>query len=147
MEYKTRPIESYYMTYAKRIRDLSKCAKQKVGCVIVGTDGMIIGLGNNDTEFEQNECPRDVHGMKSGEGYELCHSVCGQSFHAEEAAIMYMGSLRAKGWNWPSNKGASAYLYGHYYCCKNCELELEKAGVTTTYILEDADINTDWSKL
>jgi deoxycytidylate deaminase len=147
VEYLTAPLSDPYMAQAKAIRDKSKCAKQKVGCIIVNIDGDVIGIGNNDTLYECPTCPRDDAGCVSGEGYNMCIDVCCQPFHAEAAALVYMGSLKAKVVGDIKNVGARAYLYGHHYCCEPCRMELAKAGITEVYILDGADKALDWSVL
>jgi len=85
----------------------NKCAKQTVVAVIV--KGSKLYWGFNACKYPQEKCPRE--GMKSGEGYELCKSICGQSCHAEVAAC-HSADIDAK--------GGMLYLFGHTYCCPDC---------------------------
>lgn len=147
MEFSTVSLENTYMAQAKAIRDLSHCAKQKVGAVVVSKDGTVIGLGNNDTTETFDVCPRDTAGCVSGQGYEMCHDICGQNFHAETAALVYMGSLRAKVFGSVNFHDTSLYLYGHWYCCANCLEEIAKAGITRVYTLDGVDKAIDWSTM
>jgi len=90
------------------------CAKQKVFCLLILSDGTTI-LGENRCRNAQAVCPRSP-----GEGYEKCISICDQVGHAECDAVSLAG---------PKAKGARAYLIGHTYACQNCQETLFDAGV------------------
>ena len=79
------------------------CVKQNVYATVVTPDGESF-TGTNLCRNPQKVCPREVQGMKSGEGYELCQSVCQQDGHAE------VNALRAAG---NKAKGSILYLSGH----------------------------------
>jgi deoxycytidylate deaminase len=93
------------------------CAKQQVRCTLVHPDGRR-WVGENLCANAQETCPRA--GMPTGQGYELCASVCRQMGHAEEQAARTAGLEAA---------GARAYLEGHTYACDNCKSVLLRAGV------------------
>jgi deoxycytidylate deaminase len=94
------------------------CAKQIVTCKLICSDGSEF-IGENYCESAQQECPRK--GMATGEGYDLCLSVCKQKGHAELVALEMAGSLAI---------GASAEISGHTYVCDKCRSALVSAGVT-----------------
>lgn len=94
------------------------CAKQRVKATLVAASGERF-VGYNDVENPQEVCPRG--GMPTGEGYELCQTVCQQQSHAEVAAVKAAGGAAL---------GGVLYLEGHYYACKPCETFAFKNGVT-----------------
>ncbi len=103
-----------------------ECLKQVV-IATISRDGKILVVGKNDiSNDEVTECPRK--GMESGEGYELCVSVCKQRGHAE---VQVINEARKLGID---IKGASMAVSGHSYICKACEKEIIKAGLKEWYI-------------
>ena len=105
-----------------------ECLKQVVTATIL-RDGKVLVIGKNDiSNSEVTECPRK--GMKSGEGYELCTSICGQKGHAEVQAIEKAKELGI------NIKGASMAVEGHSYICGNCEKEIMKASIRSWKIKE-----------
>jgi deoxycytidylate deaminase len=106
-----------------------ECLKQVVTATI-SRRGKVLVVGKNDiSNDEVTECPRK--GMKSGEGYELCTSICGQKGHAEFQAIERAKELGI------DIKGASMAVEGHSYICDNCEKEIMKASIRDWYIKKD----------
>lgn len=93
------------------------CAKQIVVATIVTIDGSRF-ISSNYCLSAQENCPRI--GMKTGEGYELCKSICNQPAHAEINALQVAGNKA---------KGGKLYLVGHTYVCDSCKLAVEKAGI------------------
>lgn len=93
------------------------CAKQRVICTIVAPDGRR-WVGENECRNPQGACPRA--GMPTGQGYELCKSVCEQIGHAEEVAATAAGR---------SAVGGIAYIEGHTYACAPCKAALSEIGV------------------
>lgn len=100
------------------------CVKQVVKAVIIAVDGTTY-TGYNSCENPQSVCPRELAGMKTGEGYELCKTVCGQKSHAEISAITLAGE---------DCKGATLYLTGHDYACQSCKDSATKAGIKSIVI-------------
>lgn len=98
------------------------CVKQTVTAVVAALDGTRY-VGTNDCLNPQTTCPRA--GMPTGEGYELCKSVCQQTGHAE------VNALRRAGRN---ARGATLYLTGHTYACDSCKAAATKAGIRTIVI-------------
>lgn len=108
------------------------CAKQVVTATLVAKNGMRFEATNH-CDNPQQTCPRE--GMLTGEGYELCKTVCGQGAHAEINAI----SLAAR-----HAKGATLHLKGHTYACGSCLSAAEKAGVLEIKIEDScAQTNSD----
>jgi len=97
------------------------CAKQTIVAVIVnGTDYWV---GTNWCRYPQRVCPRGD--LPSGEGYELCKSVCGQEHHAEVDACFKADT---------GARGADLYLIGHSYCCDNCKIIMDLFGIKNIHI-------------
>lgn len=89
-------------------------------------DGKVY-VGQNDIAEPVTECPRK--GMKSGEGYHLCRSVCRQSAHAE------VNALKAALLDGVSTfEGSTLYLYGHTHCCMSCQKVMYEFGVESYFI-------------
>lgn len=87
------------------------CVKQNVVARLHTADGNVF-VGTNRCHNPQTECPRDVQGMRSGEGYHLCTQICQQAAHAEVDAIRQAGEKA---------KGSIIYLAGHNYACGSCQ--------------------------
>ena len=98
------------------------CAKMVVRATIVAKNGTHY-VATNHCDTPQQTCARA--GMPTGQGYELCKSVCNQRGHAEENAIR----LAKK-----AAKGATLYLEGHTYACVNCITACERAGIAAVVI-------------
>jgi len=96
------------------------CAKAKVACAIVSTDGQVF-MGRNDCENPQSTCPRE-----EGEGYDKCKSICQQEGHAEIMALKKAGA---------KSIGGRAYLWGHESYCHACENALLSAGVKSLSLI------------
>lgn len=97
--------------------EIRQCKKQTVVAIIM-KDGQLISIGTNEINADIVECPRK--GMKTGEGYELCKTICKQKYHAEVDACLKAGD-RAN--------GAILYLIGHTYCCDNCNEIMKNHGI------------------
>lgn len=94
------------------------CVKQVVTAILVTVNGEVF-IGTNDCEIPQTVCPRQH--MKTGEGYELCVSVCRQTGHAEINALKFAGNKAS---------GSTIYLQGHTYACEPCKQAAANAGAT-----------------
>lgn len=99
-----------------------RCLKQVTRCVIVTTSGVRFEA-TNDCKPKAgfgapNVCPRVTVGSKTGEDYDLC----GPPTHAEANAA----ALKALAGN---NEPGTAFLYGHDYLCRDCQLTLQAVRV------------------
>jgi len=99
------------------------CLKQTVTCIIVAENGTEYH-GQNSCSVEDDICPRVVAGYGSGAAYELC----GPPIHAEIEAISKM----------PKDIyiGGTAYIYGHDFFCRECQLALIVRGINE-FVLGD----------
>lgn len=95
------------------------CAKRRVRCTIVGSDGVSV-TGENECANAQSVCPRE-----EGEDYHKCQTICQQVGHAEEVAL---DKARAAGLDFHKSV---AVIAGHWYACTGCQQSLRKAGVET----------------
>ena len=98
-----------------------KCAKQET-IAIIENHGRY-WIGSNWCNNSQDICPRS--NMKTGEGYELCRSICNQDYHAEVDACIKAGT---------NAKGGILYLLGHTYCCDNCKEIMNNFGIREVII-------------
>lgn len=98
------------------------CVKQTVRATIVAVDGERY-VATNYTLNPQTECPRA--GMQTGQGYELCRSVCQQPGHAEVNALRIAGDHA---------RGGSLYIEGHTYACDSCLKAAQDAGIVAVHI-------------
>lgn len=104
------------------------CKKQLVIFLLFNNNNTIVSVGTNHCENPQDICPREILGYKSGEGYDLCKSICKQNNHAEIDSIN----------NLMNNINLSfGILIGHTYCCDNCYQKLNKLGVTNIVIIKE----------
>ena len=93
------------------------CAKQVVTATVVSPSGKRY-QATNWCMSPQKECPRA--GMPSGEGYELCRTVCAQHAHAEVNALKAAGEFA---------RGGRLYVEGHTYACGPCLAVAKEAGI------------------
>jgi deoxycytidylate deaminase len=93
------------------------CAKLQVTATIVAPSGERF-TGTNAVANPQASCPRGD--LPTGQGYELCASVCGQFGHAEAMACKAAGE-RAR--------GGILYLEGHSYACEPCRQTCAEHGI------------------
>ena len=98
-------------------RGSGPCAKQMVTATLVDASGGH-HVSTNFCNAPKPTCARA--GMASGEGYDLCKSVCHQSAHAEVNAIRLAGRKAA---------GGVLYVEGHVYVCDSCTMAAAGAGV------------------
>ncbi|WP_143328217.1 hypothetical protein [Caballeronia pedi] len=83
-------------------------------CTLIARDGERF-VGENLCAVPQVVCPREP-----GEGYDKCITICGQSGHAETMALAAAGDKA---------RGARAYVEGHGYACRDCQIQLFSSGV------------------
>lgn len=122
------PEDNVCMFIAKMFNVASGCVKQPTGAVIVSRN-TVLGAGSNAGRRVE-ECPR--WGSPTGENYSLRKAVCRQESHAEIAALR---DALDKG---REVSGADLYLYGHWWCCKNCWDKMIAAGIRRVYLLENS---------
>jgi dCMP deaminase len=103
------------------------------GTVLV-KDGVIIGRGANGTDYHKtHECERVKRNIPTGQGYELCEG-CHPKNHSEPRAI-----ADAKAHD-HDTEGATAYLWGHWWCCEPCWTAMINAGISKVTLMEDSEV-------
>jgi len=100
------------------------CKKQQT-LAIIENDGKF-WVGRNNCKNYVAVCPRDIQGCKTGEGYELCKTVCEQEGHAEVMACKAAGD---------GARGGTLYLFGHWYCCDDCKRVMKEYGIENIKIM------------
>lgn len=139
------PECNQFIQAAKSELQNSGCVKHPTGAVIV-KGGIIIGRGSN-AGIKVNECPR--WNSPTGKDYEHCKIICKQTGHAEVTAIQ---NAISEGYN---TAGADLYLFGHWWCCKNCWDRIMQAKIKNVYLLYNSwdlfnpDVNItmkEWGK-
>lgn len=98
------------------------CAKQVVTATVVSPSGKRY-QATNWCMKPQRECPRA--GMPSGEGYDLCRTVCSQHAHAEVNALEAAREFARAG---------LLYVVGHTYTCDSCLAAAKEAGILKVVI-------------
>ena len=108
---------------------IGPCAKQIIRATIVSSDGQQF-VGTNYCRKPQPTCARA--GLPTGQGYDLCRSVCDQPAHAEIHALTLAGECAM---------GATLYIEGHTYACGACLAAAVAAGIVG--IVFDAPTSLD----
>ncbi|MFA5766858.1 MAG: deaminase [Candidatus Paceibacterota bacterium] len=122
--------DNRFLKEAGKMLVQSGCVKQPTAAVIV-KNGVILGRGTNAGK-KVSVCPREERVCRTGEGYWLCKAVCRQKGHAEVSAIL---DAREKG---SDIRGASLYLEGHWWVCRDCWDEIIKAGISRVFLRKDS---------
>lgn len=128
-EIKFVSLQNEYLREAKKLAESSTCIRIKTGAVIV-KDGRIIGRGSNTGRKKVEVCPRQEE--VTGRNYRFCQIFCGQRGHAEVVAIN--DALEKK----EDTKAADLYLWGHWWCCRDCWDKMIEAGIRDVYLVQDA---------
>jgi deoxycytidylate deaminase len=121
-------INNPFMIAAKDLCKTSGCVKQSTGAVIV-KNGQIIGRGTNAAKLVL-ECPR--WGSPTGENYGPCKDICKQEGHAEAVAVKDMMAHQT------DYQDADLYLYGHWWCCRNCWESIINGKIKNVYLLDNS---------
>ncbi|MFA6160532.1 MAG: deaminase [Parcubacteria group bacterium] len=135
--------DNLFMMEAMRIRNTQSTDKwHPTGAVIV-KDGKILGGGANQSGFKNPHlieahangwCVRKWFKAKSGTKYWLCPGCSTNKKHAENMAVRdAVKKTSAK-----EVIGADLYLYGHWWCCKECWDGMIGAGIKNVYLVQDA---------
>lgn len=126
--------ENVFMQYAKDFaRKNSLDSTIQTGSVIVLND-KVLGCGANGSIYHKNNiCERIKRNISTGQGYELCEG-CHPKNHSERKAIENAKELGY------STKDADLYLWGHWWCCKDCWNAILEANIKNVYLLEDSEI-------
>jgi deoxycytidylate deaminase len=128
------PESNKFMAMAKEYAK-KYCTKLfQAGAAVVVKNGVVVGIGsigNNPTHLEG--CERIKQNMPTGQGYDLCPG-CDPKFHSEPSAIR---DTVSKG---NDASGADLYLWGHFWCCKDCWDAMIAAGIKNVYVMEGSEV-------
>lgn len=128
------PADDPAMSMAREHARTHSLDKVMPAAVVLVKDGEVIGIGANGSDYhETHPCRRIELGCRSGEGYDLCEG-CHPKNHAEPTAI---ADARARG---NATAGATAYMWGHWWCCRDCWEAMEAAGIAGVCLLEGSEI-------
>jgi len=72
--------------------------------------------------------------FKSGEGFELCPG-CHTDSHAEANLVKEAKKIN----RYDDLNGANVYMYGHFWCCRDCWQKMLDAGIKNVYLPKLAD--------
>jgi deoxycytidylate deaminase len=109
---------------------MKECLKQTT-IAIIYKDGKVQGVGSNLIRNDHiEECPRK--NSKTGKDYDKCRYVCHQIGHAEEVVIDNAEEY--------SCIGATLYLIGHTYCCKDCIKKIKQAKIKKVIICDTGEV-------
>lgn len=125
-------VSSYdkYMIIARILAQVNSLDKTMPGAAVIVKDGRIIGMGANGSDYHKTcQCQRVLLGCKSGEGYDLCEG-CHPKNHSEAKAI-----TSAKYQEGFAIGDADLYLWGHWWCCKDCWEKMIKIEIRNVYLL------------
>lgn len=121
--------------------------------IVAEKDGQIIASVGNGNGYHENNTntpghrkgcirrylndEREKEGLekfKSGEGFELCPG-CHTDNHAEANLVKEAKKIG----KYDLLNGASVYMYGHFWCCKDCWQKMLDAGIKNVYLPDFAD--------
>jgi tRNA(Arg) A34 adenosine deaminase TadA len=137
------PEDNLFMVEAMRIRNSESTDKGHPTGAVVVKEGKILGGAANQSGFKNEKlinfhakgwCVRKILKIKSGEKYWLCPGCSTNKDHAESRAV---GDAISKVGS-DMLKGADLYLYGHWWCCKECWDAMIYAGIKDVYLLENS---------
>ena len=123
-----------YMAEAKKYAQKYRGNLEQPAAALIVKNNKIIGIGSiGNNPAHLTGCKRVALNMPTGEGYELCEG-CDPKFHSEARAVADALSKKE------NISGADLYLWGHWWCCKNCWEAMIAAGIRNVCLLEDSEI-------
>jgi deoxycytidylate deaminase len=133
--------ENPFMAEAMHIRNTGSADKLHSTGAVVVKDGKILSSAANQPRFKNKKlielhakgwCVRRKLKVKSGTKYWLCPGCATHSDHAESRAVR--DAINKVGAS--TVKDSDLYLYGHWWCCKECWDVMIYAGIKNVYLLE-----------
>jgi deoxycytidylate deaminase len=123
-----------YMILAKEYARHYSSDKKMPNASVIVRDGQIVGIGSNSSTYhDEHGCRRVELKCRSGEGYDLCEG-CSPKSHGEARAIQDAFN------NDCATAGADLYLWGHWWCCKDCWQAMIAAGIRQVYLLKGSEV-------
>jgi len=136
------PEDNKYMLAAKKVAVTeSTDRKTSTGVVVVNGQGdVVVSAANQSTlknkfllDTHKNWCIRRFFKIPSGQKYWICPGCASSKYHAESFAMK-----KAKKFQLNISR-CDLYLWGHWWCCKDCWNAMIKSGVKNVYLMEGAD--------
>jgi dCMP deaminase len=127
--------DEYFMDIVSIVASRSTCLRRQVGAVLV-KDRHIISTGYNGPPKHYphcDSCKKDLAGIPSGQGHDVCVAV-----HAE------MNSIALAAAHGISTAGAT--LYTQWIPCSLCARILSNAGIIEIVYTDDSYLDT-WQSL
>lgn len=123
-----------YMIEAKEYAKENSLDKVMPNASLIVKGELVIGRGANGSSYHDNhECERVKNNIPTGEGYELCEG-CHPNNHGEARAIKNALDSGI------DIKGSDLYMWGHWWCCKDCWQKIISTGIKDVYLLENSDV-------
>lgn len=128
------PDTNSFMIEAKEFARIHSLDKEMPNTSLIVKNGVVIGRGANGSIYhETHECERVKQHIPTGEGYELCEG-CHPKNHGEGRAIQ---DAKDHGCD---VKNTDLYMWGHWWCCKDCWQTMIKEGIKNVYLLENSEV-------
>lgn len=128
------PASNSFMIEAKEYAREYALDREMPNASLIVKEGIVIGRGANGSTYHDNhECERVKRNIPTGEGYEFCEG-CSSKNHGEARAIE---NAKNNGYDLSET---NLYLWGHWWCCKDCWNTMIKTGIKNVYLLENSEI-------
>lgn len=125
----------------KKVAAMEERGANRATYSILVLDGNILAEAENGSVHEGTFCPRAALNSPSGQEYELCPDHCANSNHSE--ARVSQGGLEIAQANKLDLTKAELYLAGHWWACEPCWNSIQRAGIGSLRLVEDADERYD----
>lgn len=123
-----------FMQQAKEFARQHSLDRAMPGAAVVVKKRRVIGKGANGSDYhDKHGCQRVSLGCKTGEGYKFCEG-CHPKNHSESRAIK---DAQLHGHD---TRGASLYLWGHWWCCRWCWDVMIGAGIYNVFLMRGSEI-------
>lgn len=133
------PEDNKYMQAAFSVaKNESSDKKTSTGVVVVNDEGAILVSAANKSALtndfllktHKDWCIRKNLKIPSGQKYWLCPGCASSKYHAESHAM-----LKAKK-NKIDISNCDVYLWGHWWCCKDCWDSMINSKIRNVYLME-----------
>ena len=129
--------DNEFFDYGKDIYRYADHSLGQITTTLYEKEKLILTYASNGGPLFHKEhgCERKRLHIPTGQGYDLCMG-CNPVNHSEISAIK-----RAKLYGkYEELRGATAYLYGHWWSCKDCSDGMEEAGI------KHLNLSRSWTK-
>ena len=101
--------------------------------VAVRKGKVLVQAAHGNMHHKKFGCERVRLNIATGQQYELC-AGCSYKDHSEAKLVRLAKRKKI------SLKGASLYLWGHWWCCESCWSDMIGAGISRVYLLKGSEI-------